>query len=393
MTIRSVTELSLEGKRVLIRADLNVPVEDGRVGDDTRIRESLATIRHCLDQGAIVIIASHRGRPKGQPNDKYSLAPVAQRLSELLALPVPLAPDCAGPDVERLVNALQPGHILLLENTRFREGEEKNDAELAASMARLCDVYVNDAFGTAHRAHASTTGIAEHAAVAVAGLLLAKEIKALDKLLHSPAKPFVVVVGGAKVSDKMSVLRNLFDRVDEVLVGGAMAYTFLKAQGVSVGDSLVENDRLDEALEILEEARQNGVEVHLPRDHIVARDPGGEAETTSGPVIADGFKGFDIGPQTVETYRARVAGGRTILWNGPMGLFEIPPFDAGTVAIAKALSEVEAYTVVGGGDSLAALNQTGLASRISHVSTGGGASLEYLEGKQLPGIKALEPQG
>ncbi len=390
MAIRSVSDVDVKGRRVFLRADLNVPLKDGQVTDDTRIRESLPTLRLLLEKGARVILASHLGRPKGERKPEFSLAPVAARLSELLGKEVRLAPDCMGDEVERMANALQPGEVLLLENTRFHKGEEKNDAAMADAMARLCDVYVNDAFGTAHRAHVTTAGIAERAPEAAAGLLMQKEIDALGKLLAGAEKPFIVVIGGAKVSDKMGVIRHLFGKVDEFLIGGAMAYTFLKAQGVKVGDSLVEDDRLDDARTMLEEARAKGSTILLPVDHVVAAEPKTDAHITQDSSIADGMKGFDIGPETVNLYKSRVASARTIFWNGPMGLFEQEPFNQGTNALAHAIAGSTAFTVVGGGDSVAAVNQTGVADRITHVSTGGGASLELLEGRQLPGLKALE---
>jgi phosphoglycerate kinase len=390
MAIRSIADIDVAGKRVLIRADLNVPLADGEIADDTRIRESLATIRLCIEGNAKVIVASHLGRPKGTPNPKYTLAPVAKHMAELLGRPVRLAPDCVGAAVEAAAAELADGDVLLLENTRFHPEEEKNDIAMAASMARLCDIYVNDAFGTAHRAHVSTEGVAQHVKEVAAGLLMLKEIEALNKLLHNPAKPFVNAIGGAKVSDKMGVIRNLFGRVDEFLIGGAMAYTFLKARGVEIGDSLVEIEKVDAAKQMLEEAEAAGVRIHLPLDHVTASGPDADARTTPGVAIEPGQKGFDIGPLTIALYRERIAAARTVLWNGPMGMFEKAPFSQGTLEVAKALAESTAYTVVGGGDSLAALNQAGLADRIAHVSTGGGASLEYLEGLQLPGIRALD---
>lgn len=391
MSLRSVSDLDLQGKRVLIRTDFNVPIEKGRISDETRILESLPTIRLCLEKGAKVIIASHLGRPKGGPDPKYSLALVAARLSELLGRPVKLAPDSVGEQVEAMVRDMHPGDVIQLENTRFHKGEEKNDPELAQQMAKLCDVYVNDAFGAAHRAHVSTAGVAALVPEKAAGLLLLKEIVALDKLLHNPDRPFTVVLGGAKVSDKMGVIRNLFGRVDEFLIGGAMAYTFLKAIGAPVGDSLVEDDRLVDARNVLEEAKQKKIRIFLPIDHIVAPDLETDPFTrnTAGQSIPYGWKGFDIGPATSDFYRERLRRAKTIFWNGPMGMFEHDSFSRGTFEIAKGLATGGAYTVVGGGDSLSALNRSGLTDKISHVSTGGGASLEYLEGLDLPGIKAL----
>jgi 3-phosphoglycerate kinase len=392
MTIRSVADLDLQGKRVLIRTDFNVPIEKGRISDETRIIESLPTIRLCIEHGAKVIVASHLGRPKGGPDPKFSLALVSARLGELLGRPVKLAPDCVGEQVEAMVREMHPGDVIQLENTRFHKGEEKNDPELADAMARLCDVYVNDAFGAAHRAHVSTAGVASRVKEVGAGLLLLKEINALNRLLKNPERPFTVVLGGAKVSDKMGVIRNLFGRVDEFLIGGAMAYTFLKAIGTPVGDSLVEDDRIVDARNVLEEAKQKKIRIFLPVDHIIAPDLETDPFTrnTMGQGIPYGWKGFDIGSATSDFFRVRLRRSKTIFWNGPMGLFEHDSFARGTFEVAKTLATCGAYTVVGGGDSLSALNKSGLTEKISHVSTGGGASLEFLEGVELPGIKALE---
>jgi len=394
MAIRSVEEIQVEGKRVFVRADLNVPLKDGRITDDTRIRAALPTLRHLLDRGAAVVLASHLGRPKGRPDPAFSLAPVADRLGELLGLSVFLAPDVVGPKVEPLARDLEPGEVLLLENVRFHPGETKNDPELARQLAALADAYVNDAFGTCHRAHASTAGMAAHFPPdrRAAGLLLLEEIRAFERVLDRPEHPYVAVLGGAKVSDKIGVIRNLLPRVDRILVGGAMAYTFLKAQGIEVGDSLVEEDKLELARELLAQAREEGKEIALPADHVIARDLSAEAETrvTDGAEVPAGWKGVDIGPRTRQAYARAVAGARTVVWNGPMGVFEIPAFAEGTVAVARAAADSPAFTVVGGGDSVAAVTQAGLADRISHISTGGGASLELLEGKTLPGIAALE---
>ncbi|NOY45123.1 MAG: phosphoglycerate kinase [Deltaproteobacteria bacterium] len=394
MAIRSVEEIQVEGKRVFVRADLNVPLKDGRITDDTRIRAALPTLRHLLDRGAAVVLASHLGRPKGRPDPAFSLAPVAERLGELLGLSVFLAPDVVGPKVEPLARDLEPGEVLLLENVRFHPGETKNDPELARRLAALAEAYVNDAFGTCHRAHASTAGMAAHFPPdrRAAGLLLLKEIRAFERVLDRPEHPYVAVLGGAKVSDKIGVIRNLLPRVDRILVGGAMAYTFLRAQGIKVGDSLVEEDKLELARELLAQARKAGKEIALPVDHVIARDLTAEAETrvTDGAEVPAGWKGVDIGPRTRDAYARAVAGARTVVWNGPMGVFEIPAFAEGTVAVARAAADSPAFTVVGGGDSVAAVTQAGLADRISHISTGGGASLELLEGKTLPGIAALE---
>ncbi|WP_025323471.1 phosphoglycerate kinase [Deferrisoma camini] len=393
MEIRSVEEIQVEGKRVFVRADLNVPLKDGRITDDTRIRAALPTLRYLLDGGAAVVLASHLGRPKGRPDPAFSLAPVAERLGELLGLSVFLAPDVVGPKVEPLARDLEPGEVLVLENVRFHPGETKNDPELARQLAALADAYVNDAFGTCHRAHASTAGMASLFPPdrRAAGLLLLKEIRAFERVLDRPDHPYVAVLGGAKVSDKIGVIRNLLPRVDRILVGGAMAYTFLKAQGIEVGGSFVEEDKLELARELLAQAREEGKEIALPADHVIARDLSAEAETrvTDGAEVPAGWKGVDIGPRTREAYARAVAGARTVVWNGPMGVFEIPAFAEGTVAVARAAADSPAFTVVGGGDSVAAVTQAGLADRISHISTGGGASLELLEGKTLPGIAAL----
>ncbi len=394
MAIRSVEDLEVRGKRVFVRVDFNVPLKEGRITDDTRIRAALPTLRHLLDRGAALVVASHLGRPKGAPDPAYSLGPVAERLGELLGMSVFLAPEVVGPKVEELARNLEPGEVLLLENVRFHPGETKNDPELCRGLAALAEAYVNDAFGTCHRAHATTAGMAalfppERKA---AGFLLLQEIRAFERVLRAPEPPYVAVLGGAKVSDKIGVIRNLLPRVDRLLVGGAMAYTFLRARGVPVGDSLVEEDKVELAAELLAEAEKAGKEIALPSDHVIARDlsAGAETRTTEGAEIPAGWKGVDIGPKTRAAYAEAVGAARTVVWNGPMGVFEIPAFAEGTVAVARAAAESSAFTVVGGGDSVAAVNQAGVADRISHISTGGGASLELLEGKTLPGIAALE---
>jgi phosphoglycerate kinase len=395
--MKIIDQVDLDGKRTFIRVDFNVPLEDQgdvrRITDDSRIRAALPTIRYALERGARVILASHLGRPKGKASPRDSLAPAAQRLSELIQRPVPLASDCVGPAVEQAVAALGKGQLLMLENLRFHAGEEKNDPAFAGALASLADVYVNDAFGAAHRAHASTAGMATLVPVRVAGYLLRDEIKHLRALLDAPAKPFVAILGGAKVSDKISVIENLLPRVDALLVGGAMAYTFLRAQGVPVGASRVEADKVGEANKILAQAAAQGVRLLLPEDHVVAQKPeaGAPARTTDDATIADGWLGVDIGPRTRTRYAAEVAQARTVLWNGPMGIFEIPAFAAGTQAVADAVAAArDAFTVVGGGDSVAAVTQAGVADRIDHISTGGGASLEFLEGRTLPGVAALD---
>jgi len=379
----------LRGQRVFVRADLNVPIQDGRVGDDTRIRATLPTLQRLLDAGARVIVASHLGRPKGKVDPKYSLAPVARRLGELLGRPVALASDCVGATADAAVAALRDGEILLLENLRFHAEEEKNEADFAASLARLADVYVNDAFGTAHRAHASTAGMVPLVARAAAGDLMLRELEQLRRVL-APERPFLCLLGGAKVSDKLSVLGAMVERADVVAVGGAMAYTFLRAQGKPVGASLVEPDREADARRVLAAAQAAGHALLLPVDHVVAQRPEAGAPHRVAKEIPDGWLGVDIGPETAAAYAAQASRARTIFWNGPMGIFEIDAFAKGTEAVARAVAASGAHTVVGGGDSLAAVNKLGLGGRISHLSTGGGASLEFVEGRELPGVAALE---
>ncbi len=394
MDLPSVEDLDLSGKRVFIRADLNVPLDgDGNVSDDSRIRASLPTVTLALGRGARVIVASHLGRPKGKPDAKYSLASVAARMAALLGRPVPLAPDCVGPEVEKQVAALGDGGILLLENVRFHPGEEKNDPAFAAALAGLADVWVNDAFGAAHRAHASTAGMAAFVREKAAGLLLVREVKFLSGLLRNPPSPFVAVVGGAKVSDKLSVLANLLSRADRILVGGAMAYTFLRARDRQVGDSLVDPERIPDAAALLRDPRAPE-KLALPEDHVIAREvkAGAPSKASQGPDIEAGWTGVDIGPRTVAAYAEEIARARTIFWNGPMGVFELSPWNEGTLAIARAVADATdrgATSVVGGGDSVAALHAAGVADRITHGSTGGGASLEFIEGRGLPGIAAL----
>jgi len=385
---KTIEDIDVKGKRVLVRVDFNVPIKDGEVGDDTRIRAALPTINYLLDHGAAVILASHLGRPKDGPEEKYSLRPVARHLSRLLNRPVAFAEDCIGPIAEKAVAELAPGKVLLLENTRFHPGEEKNDAGMAKSLASLADIYVNDAFGSAHRAHASTAGVAQYLP-AVAGFLLEKEIKYLGQAVEDPKRPFVAILGGAKISDKIGVIRNLLKKADSILIGGGMANTFLKAQGIPVGDSLVEDEALGTARELLEEARGK---LHLPADFVLADAFDAEAQSKSmdiGPV-PEGWRILDIGPKTVKAYTEIISKAGTIVWNGPMGVFEFPRFAHGTFGIAQAVADSGAVSIIGGGESVAAINQSGLAGRITHISTGGGASLEMLEGLTLPGVAALQ---
>jgi phosphoglycerate kinase len=387
----TVKDLDVKGKRVFVRVDFNVPMDENQnITDDKRIRAALPTIQYLIDQGARVILASHLGRPKDKPEDKFRMDPVAKRLAELLGKEVAKVDDCIGPEVEKAVSELKDGDILLLENVRFYPGEKKNDPEFAKSLASLAEIYVNDAFGAAHRAHASTAGVAQYLPAA-AGFLLQKEIEVMGKALEDPERPFVAILGGAKVADKIGVIKNLLEKVDTLIIGGGMAYTFLKAQGHEIGTSLLDADSLELAKELMETAKERGVKFLLPVDIVIADRFAADAAYEVVP--ADGMRadwmGMDIGPKTVELFSQEIKSAKTVVWNGPMGVFEMPNFAKGTQAIAQVMADSDAITIIGGGDSAAAVEQAGLADKLSHVSTGGGASLEFLEGKALPGVEAL----
>jgi len=392
LSIRTITDLDISGRRVFIRVDFNVPLTPaGGVAEDTRIRESLPTIKYAIEQGARVVLASHLGRPKGRPDPKYTLVPVGQRLAELLGLEVLLTDEPVGDGARKVVGDLKAGKVALLENLRFSPAEEANDDTFSKGLASYADVYVNDAFGTAHRAHASTVGMTKYVAAKGMGLLMEREVKFLGKLLGDIDRPFVAIIGGAKVSDKIGVLENLLGRVNQLLIGGAMANTFLKAKGGHLGRSLVEEDKLALARSFLKKAEEAGVEVLLPRDAIAAPGIKSEAgKVVKASEIPEDLAALDIGPETARGFADAIARARTIFWNGPMGVFESDPFAGGTLAVARAVAASSALTVVGGGDSVAAVHKSGVADKITHISTGGGASLEFLEGKKLPGLAALE---
>ena len=391
MQLNTIKEADLKGKRVLIRVDFNVPLKNGVVTDNTRIKAALPTVQYILEQGASLVVMSHFGRPKGQKNSDFSMAPIAKEFEKLLGKPVKLASDVIGPEVEAEVKALQPGEVLLLENVRFYKEEEANDPEFAKTLASYGDIYCNDAFGTAHRAHASTEGVS-HYLPSYAGFLIEKEVKFMAPLLENPEKPFVAIIGGSKVSSKITVLESLVKTCDTIVIGGGMAYTFLSVLGNKIGKSLFEPDYVDTAKAFLEKAKEKGVKVILPVDNVCAKEFSENAEPilVESDNISDDLMGMDIGPKTVALITDSLKDAKSVVWNGPMGVFEFDAFAKGTEAVAKALAASNATTVVGGGDSVAAINKFGLASKISHVSTGGGASLEFLEGKTLPGIKALE---
>lgn len=385
---KTVRDIDVKGKKVLVRVDFNVPLKETGVGDDTRIRAALPTIQYLLDRGAAVILCSHLGRPKEGPEAKYSLKPVAEHLSGLIGKPVKFAPDCIGPEASAAARELKPGEVLVLENTRFHAEEEKNDLGMAEQLASLADLYVNDAFGTAHRAHASTEGVT-HFLPGVAGFLLEKEIKYLGQAIADPKQPLVAIMGGAKISDKIGVIKNLLKKADAILIGGGMANTFFKAQGLAMADSLVEDDALEIARSLLNEA---GGKIHLPVDMVLADKFEAEASSKTLPVgnVPDGWRVLDIGPETVRAFGAVISTAGTVVWNGPMGVFEFPKFALGTFGVAKAVADSAAVSIIGGGESVAAIQQSGLAEQITHISTGGGASLEMLEGLELPGVAALQ---
>ena len=387
---KTVEDINVKGKKCIVRCDFNVPMSDGVITDDKRIREALKTVKYLKENGAKIILCSHMGRPKGEFNMKYSLAPVAERISELMGCPVAMATDVIGEDAKAKAAALGEGEILLLENLRFHKEEEKNAPEFAKALADFAEIYVNDAFGTAHRAHASTAGIADYLP-AVCGYLIQKEIDVMGKALNDPARPFVAILGGAKVSDKIGVIENLIDKVDSLVIGGGMAYTFFKAKGWTVGDSICEDDKVELAKELMAKAEAKGVKMLLPVDTVVGKEFKEDTEhmTVDSSAIPDSWQGLDIGPKSVELFSDAIKNAETVVWNGPMGVFEFEAFAVGTKAVAKAVAESGAISIIGGGDSAAAVEQLGYADKMTHISTGGGASLEFLEGLELPGIAAL----
>lgn len=392
MNKKTVKDIDVKGKKVLVRCDFNVPQdENGNITDTRRIVSSLPTIKYLIENGAKVILCSHLGRPKGEVKKEFSLAPVAKELSKELGIEVKLAEDVIGESAKSLANSLQEGEVMLLENVRFDAREEKNDPEMAKELATLAEIYVNDAFGTSHRAHASTAGVADYLP-AVSGFLIEKELDFMGDALDNPTRPFVAILGGKKVSDKIGVINALLEKVDTLMIGGAMAYTFFKAQGYGVGNSICELDKLDLALELMEKAKQKGVKMMLPVDTKLGKefDKDTESKTVKASEIPDGWEGFDIGEETIKLYKEELKNAKTIVWNGPLGLFEFDQFAIGTNEIAKTLAEVDAVTIIGGGDSAAAIEKAGLADKMTHISTGGGASLEFLEGKKLPGIECLQ---
>ncbi len=388
----SVDDINVKGQKVLVRCDFNVPLQDGKITDENRLVASLPTIKKLIADGGRVILCSHLGKPKGEPKPELSLAPVAARLSELLGQEVKFAadPEVVGPNAKAAVAAMKDGDVILLENTRYRKEEEKNIDTFSQELGSLCDVYVNDAFGTAHRAHCSNVGVTKYVKVAAVGYLMQKEIDFLGNAVNNPERPFVAILGGSKVSSKISVINNLLDKVDTLIIGGGMAYTFMKAQGGTIGGSLVEDDYLDYANDMIKKAADKGVKMLLPVDTVVADafDNDANRKTVKAGEIEDGWQGLDIGEETQAIFAAAVKDAKTVVWNGPMGVFEMPNFAAGTVAVAKALAETDAVTIIGGGDSAAAVNQLGFGDKMTHISTGGGASLEFLEGKELPGVAA-----
>jgi len=390
----TIEDLDVAGKRVLMRVDFNVPLAEGEVSDDTRIRAALPSIRYVLERGGSVVLMSHLGRPQGEVVDELRMDPVAQRLQELLGRPVRKMDDCVGPEVEQAAQALGPGEVLLLENLRFHPEERTGDDAFSRQLASLGDLYVNDAFGTAHRAHASVAGVPRYLKAA-AGFLMQKELQYLGEALAQPERPFLAILGGAKVSDKIPVIESLLGKVDALLIGGGMTYTFMKAQGLSIGDSIVEEDRIEVAGDLLQKAAERGVELLLPTDHVVAREVDAHPPAGGRVVVGEipaGWKGVDIGPETASLYSRKVASAKTVVWNGPMGIFEIEPFAEGTRRLAEALAQADCVSIIGGGDSAAAVRKYGLVDRVTHVSTGGGASLEFLEGKELPGVAALSEE-